>query len=90
MVDLKEVKNALDNRTEYENVKIEEDRFVYAKINDNTGMKFELPVGFNEDKENDNVAYLVWEENDHVEQNEVKNDLDAIVNKANEVYNYLS
>jgi hypothetical protein len=85
-----DIESALKNRTELNDIKIKEDVFVYAMVEEDTGMKFELPTEDEYKVYSSDVAYLVWEENDHVDQNEVKNDLDTIVDKANEVYNNLS
>lgn len=64
MVENTEVKEAVESRTSFTDVYIDSDehQFVYAMINDNTGMKFELPLGFTQDKDEDDVSYLVWED----------------------------
>lgn len=84
MVENTEVKTALENRTEFNEVFIEglSDQFVYAMVSDNTGMKFELHL-----EDGNDVAYLVWEDNDQREQDYVADDLDAIVKKANTIHN---
>lgn len=79
------IKENVEKNTKYNEVTIEgaSDQFVYAMITENTGMKFELPQRDN----TENISYIVWKDNNMLEQGNITNDITAVVDKANEIYN---
>lgn len=86
---LEEIKDALQNQTEYTKVSITEDLFVYAMLNDQTGMKFEAP-GMDATK----FAFSSWVENKPIKKKQggrgtVPDNLSLIVDKANEIHTKL-
>jgi hypothetical protein len=83
MVSKSELKSALESKTDYSEVTIEENSFVYAMVSEDTGLKFE------EQRFDDEFAYNAWKDNDLVDQDFVKNDLSALVAKAKELYTEL-